>query len=112
VTETCGGTMSGYCASGIVQSVSMPAIVVTMAMTMASRGRSTKMAARHLRAGALRQQLLGPLQLHDGQDLRRLAALQGALRLLDRGLKQALLDAVERSTLLDEMPSLNRTSSR
>src|SRR5215831_13238006 len=42
VTETWGGTMSGYCAIGIEYSASAPAIVVTMAMTMASRGRSTK----------------------------------------------------------------------
>src|SRR5262245_4951738 len=42
VTETCGGTISGYCAIGIEYSASAPAIVVTMAMTMESRGRSTK----------------------------------------------------------------------
>src|SRR5690348_5140731 len=42
VTETCGGTMSGYCASGIATSAIAPAITVTMAMTMARRGRSTK----------------------------------------------------------------------
>src|SRR5262249_23882244 len=34
----------GYCAIGIEYSASAPAIVVTMAMTTASRGRSTKMA--------------------------------------------------------------------
>src|SRR5689334_15962261 len=42
VTETCGGTMSGYCATGITKMDRMPAIVVTMAMTAASRGRWTK----------------------------------------------------------------------
>src|SRR5215467_1395575 len=44
VTETWGGTMSRYWATGITKSASMPAIVVTIAITMASRGRSTKMA--------------------------------------------------------------------
>src|SRR5258707_7322088 len=42
VTDTCGGTISGYCAIGIDTSASAPAIVVTIAMTIASRGRSTK----------------------------------------------------------------------
>src|SRR5690348_17219687 len=42
VTETCGGTMSGYCAIGITKRERMPAIVVTIAMTAASRGRATK----------------------------------------------------------------------
>jgi len=36
--------MSGYCASGITNSDRRPAIVVTSAMTMASRGLSTKIA--------------------------------------------------------------------
>src|SRR5262249_47469711 len=40
--ETCGGTISGYCASGIVYSAKTPAIGVTIEMTMASGGRSTK----------------------------------------------------------------------
>src|SRR3954447_21997931 len=44
VTCTCGGTMSGYCASGITNSDTRPAIVVTRAMTIASRGRATKIA--------------------------------------------------------------------
>src|SRR3954454_5838831 len=44
VTETCGGTMSGYCATGIAMKASAPAIVVITAMTIASRGRSTKIA--------------------------------------------------------------------
>src|SRR5215468_9019347 len=44
VTETWGGTISGYCAIGMVKSASAPAIVVTTAMTMARRGRSTKIA--------------------------------------------------------------------
>src|SRR5580765_3050565 len=44
VTCTWGGTMLGYCASGMINSDSRPAIVVTSAMTMASRGRSTKIA--------------------------------------------------------------------
>src|SRR5690348_7265664 len=44
VTDTCGGTISGYCATGITTSDSSPAMVVTMAMTVASRGRSMKIA--------------------------------------------------------------------
>src|SRR4051794_9194443 len=44
VTWTCGGTMSGYCEIGITRSETSPAIVVTSAMTIASRGRSTKIA--------------------------------------------------------------------
>lgn len=36
--------MFGYCAIGMANSASAPAIVVTIAMTMARRGRSTKMA--------------------------------------------------------------------
>src|SRR4051794_8055436 len=44
VTDTCGGTMSGYCAIGMTNSESSPAIVATMAMTVASRGRSMKIA--------------------------------------------------------------------
>src|SRR6185503_19182828 len=36
--------MSGYCATGMEISARSPAIVVTMAMTMASRGRSTNTA--------------------------------------------------------------------
>src|SRR6476659_6056150 len=44
VTDTCGGTISGYCATGIAMKASAPAIVVITAMTIASRGRSTKIA--------------------------------------------------------------------
>src|SRR6516225_5982480 len=44
VTCTWGGTMSGYCASGMTSSDTSPAIVVIKAMTMANRGRSTKIA--------------------------------------------------------------------
>src|SRR5216683_4333875 len=44
VTETWGGTISGYCAIGIENSATAPAMVVTIAMTIASRGRSTNMA--------------------------------------------------------------------
>ncbi len=40
---TCGGTMSGNCAMGIAKIAMTPARVMTMAMTMASRGRSMKM---------------------------------------------------------------------
>src|SRR6476619_7315497 len=42
VTETWGGTISGYCAIGIERRAKAPAIVVTTAMTIASLGRSTK----------------------------------------------------------------------
>ncbi len=41
---TCGGTMSGNCATGMRSSASTPASVMTIAMTIASRGRSTKTA--------------------------------------------------------------------
>ena len=44
VTWTCGGTMSGNCATGMRSSASAPAIVMMIAMTIASRGRSTKTA--------------------------------------------------------------------
>ena len=37
-TVTCGGTMSGNCATGICSSASAPAIVMTKAMTIARRG--------------------------------------------------------------------------
>ena len=42
VTETCGGTMSGYCASGMTLSEIRPAMVSRSEMTIARRGRSTK----------------------------------------------------------------------
>ncbi len=42
LTVTCGGTMSGNCATGICVSASRPAIVMTKAITIARRGRSTK----------------------------------------------------------------------
>ena len=44
VTWTCGGTMSGNCATGMRVNAIRPAIVMTSAMTTASRGRSTKIA--------------------------------------------------------------------
>src|SRR6516164_9912331 len=44
VTCTCGGTISGYCASGMTNSDTSPAIEMTRAMTIANRGRSTKIA--------------------------------------------------------------------
>ena len=40
VTSTCGGTMSGNCATGIFSSEIAPAITITTAITIASRGRS------------------------------------------------------------------------
>src|SRR6478735_9129404 len=43
-TVTCGGTMSGNCATGIVSNASAPAMVMTNAITIARRGRSTKTA--------------------------------------------------------------------
>ena len=69
VTDTCGGTISGYCASGMVNSASRPAIVVTMAMTMARRGRSTKMAESmaQLRLGDRRQRR--GVHRHPGPDV-------------------------------------------
>src|SRR5262249_59323843 len=107
VTETWGGTISGYCAIGIEYSASAPAIVVTMARTMAGRGRSTKteesiestpQCLRH-RAWSHRYSGTDPLQAVDddllaaGQprvnhDVR--AALGAGLDALDDGL--AVLD--------------------
>src|SRR5580693_6150280 len=64
VTETCGGTISGNCATGIWKIASRPARVMTIETTKASRGRSMKtpdiMAAR-LTADPGRQHRL----LHD-----------------------------------------------
>ena len=42
MTCTCGGTMSGNCATGMRVIASRPASVITIAMTIARRGRSTK----------------------------------------------------------------------
>ena len=39
LTVTCGGTMSGNCATGSAPSAITPAITMTIAMTIASRGR-------------------------------------------------------------------------
>src|SRR5690242_16190354 len=41
LTCTCGGTMSGNCDTGIRMIASAPASVITIAITIASRGRST-----------------------------------------------------------------------
>src|ERR1700722_16699120 len=41
---TCGGTMSGNCATGMRNSDRTPASVIRIAMTIARRGRSTKTA--------------------------------------------------------------------
>src|ERR1700724_1667287 len=84
--------MSGYCAFGIENSASKPAMVVTMAMTIASRGRSTKMAEnigsapfeRRRRAGRDRNSGAHPLQSFD-DDL--LVPGQG---FLDDGIRSAL----------------------
>src|SRR5882672_2598770 len=42
VTETCGGTISGNCATGIWKIASRPARVMTIETTNARRGRSMK----------------------------------------------------------------------
>src|SRR5215469_5067416 len=42
LTVTCGGTMSGNCATGSAPSAITPAITMTIAMTIASRGRWMK----------------------------------------------------------------------
>src|SRR6476661_8104168 len=103
VTETWGGTISGYCAIGIEYSASAPAIVVTMAMTMASRGRSTKTedsieltsnrlghrACSHRYSGAdplqaVHDNLLAAGQARVNHDVR--AALGAGLDALDGGL--------------------------
>ena len=55
VTCTCGGTISGNCATGMRSNEIKPAIVVRIAMTMANRGRSTnsfEIMARQPRLGA------------------------------------------------------------
>src|SRR5713226_3035067 len=44
VTVTCGGTISGNCATGMCVAASAPAMEMTNAMTIARRGRSTKTA--------------------------------------------------------------------
>src|SRR6185312_6470341 len=44
VTSMRGGTMSGNCATGMRVSAMAPAMVMTMAMTMARRGRRIKTA--------------------------------------------------------------------
>src|SRR6476659_4949318 len=103
VTETWGGTISGYCAIGIEYSANAPAIVVTMAMTMASRGRSTKTeesiestpqclrhrACSHRYSGtdplqAVHDDLLAAGQARVNHDIR--AALGAGLDALDVGL--------------------------
>src|SRR5277367_2720807 len=43
VTETCGGTISGNCATGIWKIAKRPARVMTIETTKARRGRSMKM---------------------------------------------------------------------
>ena len=53
LTSTTGGTMSGNWATGMALSAISPASVMTIEMTIASRGRSMKVAeiiSRHLRA--------------------------------------------------------------
>src|SRR5215218_10414572 len=96
VTSTCGGTMSGNCATGICSSDIAPAITVTMAMTMARRGRSTKtfdiMASprlRWVRAGG--GQVAGRSRRNDGAGPCPLRALRDDQRprlepALDHGL--------------------------
>ena len=60
-----------------------------------------RLVARHHGAGLPRHQLLGALELNLGERLCRLAALQGALGLLDGGLEESRLDLVERRAFLD-----------
>src|SRR5215218_749806 len=96
VTSTCGGTMSGNCATGICSSDIAPAITVTMAMTMARRGRSTKtfdiMASPRLRRdGAGGGQVARRPRRHDGAGPRPLGAFRddqrpGLQPALDHGL--------------------------
>ena len=54
------------------------------------------------------KQFLRPLQLDDGENLGRFAALERALRLLDRGFEQTLLDLVERIAFLDDVAFLEQ----
>src|SRR5580692_2981856 len=84
--------MSGYCAIGIENSARKPAMVVTMAMTMASRGRSTKMAEsigsapveRRHRASLDRRTGAHPLQSFDNDQL------VSGQAFLDDGIRSAL----------------------
>ncbi len=59
-------------------------------------------------AGILVEQILRALQLDRGEHLGRFGSLQIALGLLDVGLEQSLLDAVERIALLDLVAFLEK----
>ena len=65
-----------------------------------------RLVARHDSAGLSRHQLLGALELNLGERFCRLAALQGALGLLDGGLEESRLDLIERRAFLDEVALL------
>src|SRR6202021_1358351 len=56
---------------------------------------STRLIARDHRSGLLLHQVFGALQLDLAERLRGPAALERALRLLDRSLEQTVLDAIE-----------------
>src|SRR5262249_37203060 len=58
--------------------------------------------------GVLVHQVLRALQLDLAEGLRRLAALERALRLLDRGFVQTLLDTIERRAFLDRVALLEQ----
>src|SRR5215218_5548093 len=125
VTSTCGGTMSGNCATGICSSEIAPAITVTTAMTTARRGRSTKtleiMALARLRGdGAGGGQVTSRRsRRHDGAGTRPLRALRDDQRsrfepTVDHGLARRsaaepdppLLDLVALADHEDEWPRL------
>src|ERR1700747_1536307 len=100
VTETCGGTISGYWATGIAKIETSPAVVATRGLTIPSRGRSTKIAesiglspahawiigrgpnrgARSKALQALDDDLLAPFESRGHDDVRRAfaAGLDGA----------------------------------
>src|SRR5215475_2139575 len=101
VTDTWGGTISGYCATGMLNSVATPAMVVTIAMTIASRGRSTKTADSMVSVPAER--------LRHGRRPHRRAVAHG-LQPFDDDLlaaRQALLDHYVGAVLAAGLESLH-----
>src|SRR6202021_2106391 len=69
---------------------------------------STRLIARDHRSGLLLHQILGALQLDLAERLRGPAALERALRLLDRSLEETGLDAIERRAGLDQIALLEQ----
>ena len=81
VSVTCGGTISGNCAIGIAAIAMMPASVMTMETTKASRGRSMKMPENirlSFRGTTRRRHDLSGTHLLDALDDDLLALLEAA----------------------------------